>query len=152
MSESDHSITKKVDQVMGAFFFVRRSLFVGLNGFDERFFVYYEEVDFSYRAKLLGWSSVFISDAKAYHFGGGISQNVKAERLFYSQRSKIQYIFKHFNFFSALLVLSSTLLIEPILRLIISLINNFPVATKENVRAYYMLFKWLLLYNLRKKK
>ena len=46
----DHLTSCKVDLVIGAFFLVRRDLFSELGGFDERFFVYFEEVDFTLRA------------------------------------------------------------------------------------------------------
>ena len=42
--------SRVVDQVIGAFFLVRRELFSRLGGFDERYFLYYEEVDFARRA------------------------------------------------------------------------------------------------------
>ncbi len=47
MLEWDHGDSREVDQVMGAFFLVRRALFETLGGFDERFFVYFEEADLS---------------------------------------------------------------------------------------------------------
>ncbi|MCL2489250.1 MAG: glycosyltransferase family 2 protein [Propionibacteriaceae bacterium] len=40
------------------------------NGFfDERFFMYYEDIDVSYRALLCGWDAWFVPDALAYHMG-----------------------------------------------------------------------------------
>jgi GT2 family glycosyltransferase len=48
---------REVDQVIVAFFFVRRIVFDALEGSDERFFVYFEEVDFSLRTRMDGWSS-----------------------------------------------------------------------------------------------
>jgi GT2 family glycosyltransferase len=61
MGEWDHAQTRIVDHLIGAFFLVRRKLFVDLNGFNERFFVYLEDLDFSYRAKQAGWSSVYFT-------------------------------------------------------------------------------------------
>lgn len=81
MEEWDHSTTREVDQVIGAFFLIRRSLFDLLGGFDERFFVYYEEVDLCYRASEAGWRSVYLAGAQAFHAGGASSGQVKAERL-----------------------------------------------------------------------
>src|SRR5262249_22579785 len=41
----DHSDTRTVDQIMGAFLMIRRALFEKIGGVDERFFLYYEDVD-----------------------------------------------------------------------------------------------------------
>ena len=82
MKEWDHDYDRDVDQVIGAFFLVRSVLFEELKGFDERFFVYFEEVDVCYRARQAGWRSVYLATARAFHTGGGTSQQVKAARLF----------------------------------------------------------------------
>ena len=143
MSEWDHSSTRVVDQVIGAFFFVRRHAFQELEGFDEQFFVYCEEVDFSFRAKQLGWLSVYFAGAQAFHVGGGTSQQVKAKRLFYSRRSRIQYVFKHFNTMKIILVLLVTLLIEPVARIILFIGKKSLTSIKETLIAYTMLYKWV---------
>ena len=150
MSEWDHSSTKTVDQVIGAFFLVRRHVFEKLNGFDEQFFVYFEEVDFSFRAKHLGWSSVYFAGTQAFHVGGGVSQQIKAKRLFYSQRSRIQYVCKHFTSPKIILVLFATLFIEPVARIILSISKKSFVSIKETSSAYVMLYKWIFLHILNK--
>ena len=93
----DHVHSRKVDHVIGAFYLIRRSLFEMLGGFDERFFVYLEDVDLSRRAHVAGWESYYLAEAKAFHKGGGTSEQVKAQRLFYALRSRILYAFKHFS-------------------------------------------------------
>src|SRR5660398_194498 len=82
MAEWDHLANRQVDHVIGAFFLVRRGLFEQLQGFDERFFVYFEDVDFSCRAKQSGWKSYYLADTQAFHAGGGTSNQVKAQRSF----------------------------------------------------------------------
>ncbi|TSD54707.1 glycosyltransferase family 2 protein [Variovorax sp. KBS0712] len=143
MTEWDHGQTRKVDQVIGAFFLVRRKLFETLNGFDERFFVYFEEVDFSYRARQADWVSVYLADAQAFHAGGGTSNQVKAHRLFYSLRSRVLYAFKHFSLLSAIGVLLTTLLIEPLSRSALALLRRSLSNLKETWAAYRMLWHWL---------
>ena len=143
MSDWDHVTTREVDQVIGAFFLVRRDVFKALNGFDERFFVYFEEVDFSYRAKQRGWSSVYFADARAFHAGGGTSRQVKAKRLFYSLRSRILYVFKHFSLFAAAVTLLTTLLVEPVTRSVRALGSCSWMSLMETWAAYGMLFRWL---------
>ncbi|WP_170005752.1 glycosyltransferase family 2 protein [Marinobacter guineae] len=143
MAEWDHLADRKVDQVIGAFFFVRRRLFEQLQGFDERFFVYFEEVDFSYRARLAGWQSFYLADAQAFHAGGGTSNQVKARRLFYSLRSRLLYAFKHFSFPAALMVLATTLLLEPLARSALALARRSLSGLKETWAGYRMLLAWV---------
>lgn len=116
--EFDHLASREVDQVIGAFFFVRRSLFEELGGFDERFFVYFEELDFSLRARRAGWRTWYLAEAHAYHKGGGTSEQVKALRLFYSLRSRLLYGFKHFDLVQAWGLTAVTCIVEPMARLV----------------------------------
>lgn len=143
MSEWDHMTTRQVDQVIGAFFLIRKCVFDVIRGFDEKFFVYFEEVDVSYRAKQLGWSSVYFADAQAFHAGGGTSNQVKAKRLFYYHRSRIIYAFKHFNPFAATVVLLATLFIEPLSRTALAVGRCSWSSLNETWAAYGMLFRWL---------
>lgn len=108
MTSSDLRENSSVDQVIGAFFLIRKNVFDRCGGFDERFFVYFEEVDLSLRAKQLGYSSYFLSEVSAFHKGGGCSDRVKAARLFYSLRSRILYAQKHYSWmeFVALVLLT----------------------------------------------
>lgn len=150
MAEWDHESTSEVDQVIGAFFFVRRDLFFKLNGFDERFFVYFEEVDFSYRAKKWGWNSLYYSDATAFHEGGGTSNQIKAKRLFYSLRSRILYASKHFNLIYFTCVLIISLFIEPVARIFFGTLKLSISNLKETAKAYISLLIWLLGNGLNK--
>jgi GT2 family glycosyltransferase len=113
MREWDHESTRSVDQVIGAYFLVRREVYEALRGFDERFFVYYEEVDFARRAKAQGWRSVYFAGAKAYHRGGGTSSQVKGRRLYYNLRSRLAYGAKHFGPVQRALLAAVTWGLEP---------------------------------------
>ena len=75
MLDWDHNHIKRVDQVIGAYFLVRKNLFEILNGFDERFFVYFEEVDFSLRAKKKGFYSIYNNEITCFHYGGVAQKN-----------------------------------------------------------------------------
>ena len=143
MREWDHAAAREVDQVMGAFFLVRYPLFERLGGFDERFFVYFEEVDFSLRARRAGWASYYLASARAFHKGGGTSENVKAARLFYSLRSRLLYGFKHFSPPQAVLLAAATLVIEPLTRLAFALLRGALPAVGETFAGYRMLYRAL---------
>lgn len=143
MAEWDHGQTRMVDHVIGAFFLVRREVFDVLNGFDERFFVYLEDLDFSYRASQAGWKSVYLADTQAFHAGGGTSKHIKARRLFYSLRSRLLYAFKHFSLAGAWVVLLTTLLIEPASRSVLAIARVSWSGLRETWSAYAMLWRWL---------
>lgn len=143
MEEWDHRENREVDHVIGAFFFLRRRLFEQLNGFDEKFFVYLEDLDFSIRAKQNGWSSYYLADAQAYHKGGGTSEQIKARRLFYSLRSRILYGYKHFTPTHAMLLLVSTVCFEPLIRLAFNLFQGSFKSASETIHGYLMLYRAL---------
>lgn len=102
----------EVEQLIGAFLFMRRELFEDLHGFDERFFVYYEEVDFSYRAKAAGFSSVYLPGSSAFHHGGYSSEKVRSRRLVYALRSRLLYATKHWGIWSVIGLAVATVVIE----------------------------------------
>ena len=56
--------------------FMRRELFEELGGFDERYFVYYEEVDLCLRARRSGWASYHLDDAEVVHAQGVSSRQI----------------------------------------------------------------------------
>lgn len=140
MTEWDHTASREVDQVMGAFFLVRRVLFDFLGGFDERFFVYYEEVDFSLRAWQAGWRSYYLAETQAYHKGGGTSERVKAARLFYSLRSRILYGYKHLGWWTATSLMLGTLMLEPLARLVLLAFRRDSRQLLETFKGYSMLW------------
>ena len=143
MAEWDHSQTRQVDHVIGAFFLFRRAVFESLNGFDEQFFVYLEDLDLSYRARQAGWDTIYLANAQAFHAGGGTSNQAKARRLFYSLRSRLLYAFKHFSWLGAVVVLLTTLFVEPLSRSALALLRRSWSGLKETWSAYGMLWRWL---------
>jgi N-acetylglucosaminyl-diphospho-decaprenol L-rhamnosyltransferase len=143
MTEWDHTCSRDVDQVMGAFFLFRGRLFEELGGFDERFFVYFEEVDFSFRALKAGWKSRYFAEAQAFHKGGGCSDQVKARRLFYSLQSRVLYGFKHFGIFKGVLLLLLTFFIEPVSRVGSAAARLSARVIVETVQGYTLLYRAL---------
>jgi N-acetylglucosaminyl-diphospho-decaprenol L-rhamnosyltransferase len=142
MNEWDHKGPgRMVDQIMGAFFLTRRNVFKLLNGFDERFFVFFEEVDFSLRALNLGFSSYYMPEIKAFHEGGGSTKKNISMSLFYSLQSRLLYAFKHFGFISAFALLLLTLIVEPISRIIGILFFGQDKSIKNLFFTYLYLFK-----------
>jgi GT2 family glycosyltransferase len=139
MREWDHQDSRRVDHVIGAFYLVRRELFESLGGFDERYFVYLEDLDFSLRAGQAGWHSYYLARARAFHRGGGTSEQVRAERLVYLLRSRLQYARRHFSRAAALAVELATIGIEPVVRVAAALGRGAPRLARDTIKAYWML-------------
>lgn len=144
MSSQELLYSLEVDQIIGAFFIVRRSVYEKLEGFDERFFMYFEEVDFSLRAKRKGYLSYYLSHVSAYHKGHGSTGQIKPTRLFYSLRSRIQYGFKHYSYWESIILMVITLIFEPITRILLSL-KRFSLADfKETMIGYGKVLSYLI--------
>jgi hypothetical protein len=143
MTGWNHDQSRDVDYVSGAFFMVRRSVFEAVGGFDERFFVYFEETDFSRRMRARGWTSRFLAEARAVHRGGGVSEQVPAQRLFYAAASRMLYARKHFPAIEALVVAFVTLTLEPVTRIAAAAFSGSFERARENARGYCMLYRAL---------
>ncbi|MEC5150968.1 glycosyltransferase [Cryobacterium sp. GrIS_2_6] len=64
-TEPDHA--RDVLFGTGSAMFVRRSVYDALGGFDERFFMFFEDVDFGWRLNLRGWRFVYEPASLAFH-------------------------------------------------------------------------------------
>lgn len=71
----------------GAAFMIKRDVFDSLGGFDERFFMVYEDVDLSYRARLAGYRCWYAADAVVRHAGSATLGRLSASAVFYGQRN-----------------------------------------------------------------
>ena len=141
MTDWSHKESRIVDQVMGAFMFMRKNIFEKNGYFDERFFVYYEEVDFCKRLSLLGGKIFYFNEIKVVHSGEGTTKSVKAFRLFLSLRSRLLYAKKHFSFLGYTLVWGSTFIIEPVSRTIFLLFKGSFKEIKETLKGFKYLVK-----------
>lgn len=84
----------RVDLAIGAALAIRRPLLDEIGPFDERFFLYHEEVDFAKRAAAAGWETWFVPSSEAVHEGMGSAKgqyNVEARK----QKSRRMYWIKH---------------------------------------------------------
>ena len=140
MTDFDHLSSRPVDHVMGAFYLIRRDLFEKLGGFDERYFVYLEDLDLSYRVHRAGLGVHYLADATAYHMQGGTSEKVKAHRLFYSLHANIVYAWTHLGAVERLLVVAVTLLVEPVSRSVRALLRGSLEELGFTLRGFGMLY------------
>ena len=87
--------TSVVDYVFGAAMFIRRQVFENVGFFDERFFLYLEDLDFCLRAQSAGFSLVFIPKARVWHIGSASTSHNLALRRYHHIHSSILFLKKH---------------------------------------------------------
>ncbi|PIR80351.1 MAG: hypothetical protein COU25_00430, partial [Candidatus Levybacteria bacterium CG10_big_fil_rev_8_21_14_0_10_35_13] len=90
-----------VDVVPGAAMMISKKLFQKVGGFDENFFLYFEENDISKRVRNLGFKLYLEPKAKVIHEVGQSTKKIKnAQEIF--KRSRFHYFKKHYGFLNAI--------------------------------------------------
>jgi GT2 family glycosyltransferase len=86
---------RQVDWVSGALMLIRRETFEAIGGFDERFFLYWEDADFCKRAADAGWSTWYAPVAEVVHRTARASRHapVRSQAAFHV--SAFRYSWKH---------------------------------------------------------
>ena len=67
MSDWDHNSVREVDWMLGACLMIRRDALREIGLMDERFFLYFEDVDWCYRMKKSGWKVYYLPEAEMIH-------------------------------------------------------------------------------------
>lgn len=90
---------KKVGYIDGAVIATTRDAFDSVNGFDEDYFLYTEELDFCYRLTKKGWDVMHLPNCTVTHFRGGSSakMGVIEENVRIFLKSKILFCKKHLS-------------------------------------------------------
>jgi len=93
--------------VDGAALFMEKSVFEELGGFDEDYFMFQEDVDLSWRARLLGYKIVPLESAKIFHFGGGTvvgsrknngRHKTSTLRRYHTEKNALSNLLKNYEF------------------------------------------------------
>lgn len=95
---------QEVGAVSGASFAIWRLLWEQLKGFDETFFMYYEETDLCWRAGTLGYSSWYIPESISYH-----DANIKPSPavMYYAARNRVKLVLKQWKLLTLIILLPS---------------------------------------------
>lgn len=136
MAPAELAVSRPVDQVIGAFYLVRRHLFTAAGGFDERYFMYFEDVDLALRLRRLGASSYFLKEARAVHVGNVSSKQVRDLRLYYSLRSRLLFARQHWSRRQANVLLALAIAVELPIRLVRALAAGDRAAFVNTIRGY----------------
>ncbi|HTE28140.1 glycosyltransferase family 2 protein [Flavitalea sp.] len=92
----DELKTQEVSILSGAWMMVRSSVLDKTGGFDERFFMYAEDIDLSYRIKLEGFANYYFAETTIVHFKG---ESTSKDKIYTSRfyTAMIRFVQKHFT-------------------------------------------------------
>ncbi|WP_116051258.1 glycosyltransferase [Amycolatopsis palatopharyngis] len=97
----EHKLAKDVLFATGSAMFVRAGVFAELGGFDERFFMFYEDVDLGWRLNLRGWRVRYVPESIAYHRHHGTMAEVDApetgRETFLLERNALAAMYKNLS-------------------------------------------------------
>jgi GT2 family glycosyltransferase len=102
MTDFDGERTSEVDVLNGWFLAVRRRAMDRVGLLDENFFMYGEDIDWSYRFHNAGWTRVYFSGASALHYGGASSASASIRFYIQMHRANLQYWRKHHSWVGVL--------------------------------------------------
>jgi GT2 family glycosyltransferase len=136
----------RVFYVDGAAIFVERTDFFTIGMFDDELFIFQEDIDFSWRAKLLGYEIIQCWDAKFYHYSGGAVlgggfKNKQYEtsyfRRYLNEKNIIRNILKNYSFFFCVGILLIIITIHFFEIIVLIITGNWKAAA-----CYLRAYKW----------
>jgi len=132
----------------GAALFLKKSDFMDIGMFDERLFMFIEDVDLSWRAQLMGFRVISCWNAKLYHYHGGTARLDLSEskqyvsshfRRYLNERNVMRNIIKNYSFPLAFFVLVFLLFFHMGEIILLLITGNASV-----VKCYFAAYWWNL--------
>lgn len=90
MSALGSARVRRVDAVSGCVMLIRREVFAAIGLLDEAYFFSFEDVDFCLRARVAGFDTACVHDARAYHEGGRSIGRRSARRIYFGTRNHLR--------------------------------------------------------------
>jgi hypothetical protein len=125
---------KELDWVTGAFLLTRKNILEEIEGWDEKFFMYVEEVDLCYRIKKLGYKIWYLPKWNITHLGGASSKT--SEFSLISEYEGVKKFYKKFYPAWQLPILRLVLKIGAMGRIILFGLTEGSASAKIYAKAY----------------
>jgi GT2 family glycosyltransferase len=136
----------EVGAVSGAAFAIRRELFDKLGGFDEDMFLYMEDIDLSWRARLAGYPSLYTPECTVMH---DYELRVTQHKMFWQERNRYMMLLKSFRWPTLAILLPAYIVAEFITWGFVLLNDRNNIANK--LRAYgWIISNWQIIMRKRK--
>lgn len=106
MLDMDQDKVQEVDQVMGAFFLTKKEVIEKIGALDEKYWIWFEEVDFCKRAKNIGFKVLYWPGASIVHYKAqSFNQVLGIKKQWHLNASMLRYFWKFHSIFSFMIIL-----------------------------------------------
>ncbi|MEE2700052.1 MAG: glycosyltransferase [Bacteroidota bacterium] len=122
----DKNKQHEVEVLVGAFMLIRKSVLDNIGLLDERFFMYWEDTDFSMRIRENGFKNYYIGDVKIIHYKGESNKRHTLGFTLSFNRSMIAFVKKHFK---------KHLLFLPLIK-IATLLKSLTVIVRDFLKSF----------------
>ncbi len=142
----DHIEKTRIFYADGAALFIKKKDFIKIGMFDEELYMFQEDIDFSWRAQIMGYKIIPCWNAKLYHYYGGTAQmNFKKSKQYVSsyfrrymnERNIIRNILKNYSTPFIIFILAGLSLFHLLEIILFSVLGKFKV-----VKCYFAAYKW----------
>jgi len=126
---------KEANIIGGGVTFIKASVVSEIGLFDERYFIYGEEIDLGLRSHLAGYKMMTTSEAKVWHHHDWSKKNKKQHYFsyFYMNRAKVLYLIKY-KFYNRLI----TMLVSEVLLFPLKVKWSIKTADVKLLKYYYL--------------
>ena len=139
MSYWDHSEAREVDFVSGAVYLMRKEAIDDVGIFDEDYFLYVQDADWSYRAKQKGWRVCYVPEVQVVHFEEQSIKKIGTLKKYYGHFERLLFFRKHYGLWKARFLFLLTYLLTRLKLFINQILETF---TDKSGRQY----GWLIYY------
>jgi GT2 family glycosyltransferase len=136
--------------VMGSVFAVRRAVFDELDGWDDLYYYYYEDVDFCLRARASGWNVVVVLTAVVHHVFSATARDSEL-KPYYMFRNHLLLLVVHWPF-GLLLVAAPRLLLSECWRLVVRVSRGVRLEARSQVWVWGSFLRLLFAVFARRRR
>jgi len=135
----------KVFYADGAAIFIKKSDFIKIGGFDEKLFIFFEDIDLSWRARIYGYKIKQCITSRVYHHGGGYCEYGPGKdryitsrfRRYHNEKNAIRNILKNYSILFAAPILTTLIIFHTLEFIFLYMSGNSPVA-----KCYLDAYMW----------
>lgn len=152
--EGQYNDDRPIFWASGACFFIRKTVFRELGGFDVDFFAHQEEIDLCWRSKNLGHETIYIGSSSVFHVGGATLKEGNPKKTYLNFRNSLFMLAKNLPNKNILFVLVIRMILDGIaaFRFLFQLrVLHFLAVIKAHIIFYLNLQKFLKKRGTQKK-